>query len=895
MENKMDKASIKKFVLSVKKILLESAQKSGYESAAESMAYLWFMRIVAVHYMSVNGFLPRNADKADFFETCKALKKYLPEFFFEAEEFVFPHDVIKKELLQISDAFINKPEIIGTLHQYFIEERKSEVFNLLKSNIRVSKEDLPAATQIFTPRWLVEYLVQNSLGAFCEKPLQSWRYFVKGSQSFQRDVKNIKLIDPCMGSANILLYAFDVFIDLYKLSGVKPEDAASIILKNNLYGLEIDERAYRIAYFSLIVKARSYDENIFCKKIPHNLCEIQEDDKTFKNAKLYGSLLNISCAPKNPSLKRQALIMSQKYDVVVTNPPYMGRKSLNSTLAAFLHTYYPQSKSELYSAFIVACIRMLNKGGICAMLTIHTWMFISSFEKLRRFVLENTQIISMLHTGAATFEELRPFNALSTAFCLKKCKHSTPSIFIRLTDYLSTQAKIENFAKKKNRFIINQHDFSSIPKSPFVYWLSHDMKNAFSKNKTLGHYCKPRQGLATGDNKRFVRRWYEVEQSEIGFGCVSICEFHASGKKYAPYNKGGGYRKWYGNNEYIIKFDKESFESLSEQGNHLPSRQHYFKEGITWSLFGFENFSVRYKPSGFVFDVSGSSMFPEDNLKYILAFLSSNVAFSFLSAIAPTVNFQVGNISSLPFKIDETAKGEIEALADENIALVKQDWDSFEVSWDFVSHPLARQGLISEAFKEWEITAQKRYNAVLANEKRMNEIFAKIYGVRVDSNVQKRDVSVATADLERDIRTLVSYATGWIFGRFSQRHADLLSMRQITDLFIDYIDTAFGRTDENLAFISKALGGGCKNPKEVIFEYYSKHFFKHHYKAYKKCPIYWQISYSGFDGLLYMHNYNSSVLEKLGCAHSKAQHFKMNKDAGIVANYESFFSILPRK
>jgi hypothetical protein len=847
-----NKTQIKNFAFSAKKILCSCTD--------EETAFIWFSRITAVHYMKINGYIPEKLVGLGFDSLCRALSAYLPEFFYETKAAhssdAIPLDHIMREISKIdNDVFIENPEVIGEIYQHYISDQKEQAFLLLQKNIRITKENLPAATQIFTPRWLVRYLVENSLGVLLGET-ESFDFYIKeqGSLNAGFDPAKIKLIDPCMGTANMLLCAFDVLMEAYKKQSIPSRDAAGLILRNNLFGIDIDEKVYRLAYFALMMKARCHDPDIFEKEVKHNLCVLQEDDGIFHNAKLYGSLIKVKQVPKNHPLARQAKIMSDKYDVVITNPPYMGKKSLCKELSEFLDNYYPCGKSELYSAFIVSCVQMLKEGGICAMVTIHSWMFISSFARLREFVLQNTAILSLVHTGAATFEELNSHNALATAFCLKKGKPCRPSVFIRLTRYLKPELKIKNFHNPSNKFIIDQNEFNKIPKKAFIYGLGEDMRRAFWENIPLGQYCRPRQGIATGDNKSFVYRWYQVPPGSIAFGCRSIEEFHATGKQYAPYNKGGNFRKWYGNNEFVIKFDKESFEKLAVQGNKLPSRQYYFKEGITWSLFGFENFSVRCKPCGFVFDVAGSSLFPRENIKYILAFLSSKIAFEFLSAIAPTVNFQVGDIASLPLKIDEGYKSEIEHLADENIKISKEDWDSFELSWDFKVHPLAVPGRLSENFEAWSDAALKRYNTLKSNEERLNQIFAEIYGISVPPRVDSRDIAIATADLNRDIKSFVSYVVGCIFGRYAEGGHDLLSVQEITKLFTGYVEENLGYSGENLDFIAKALGYKTKKPEVAILNYLSKRFFKDHYAAYKKCPIYQQICTGGFNGFLYIHN-----------------------------------------
>ncbi|MCR4614903.1 MAG: BREX-1 system adenine-specific DNA-methyltransferase PglX [Clostridiales bacterium] len=823
-----------------RKALLARIDAIGYAQTMEEAAYTWFNRFIALRFMEVNGYLPSKVrvftdetgafkpeilkqalsveidglnrekvldlvDKQDneglykylIITQCNALNAVLPHMFEKIAnwmELLFPDDLLKGDSVigrMISDIPVDdwhdNIEIIGWLYQYYNAELKDETFALLKKNVKITKERIPAATQLFTPDWIVRYMVENSLGRILVDSLQwtvdseearverekqfaekmGWKYYLPEapqtpevrkqlstahySLTTDFQVENLKIIDPCMGSGHILVYAFDVLMQIYAYFGRSESEAAKSILENNLYGLDIDDRVGQLAYFAVMMKARKYNRSIMNGKVMPNVVSIQDSNlmtdefidyvagkdadmkadlvllrKTFKDAKEYGSILNAPAVNYDAiydriekisgscdeslfvaqykkdvtelllPLVKQAQIMSQKYDVVVTNPPYMGRKSLNNTVGKFLKENYPAGKSELYSAFIVKCIDMTKSNGFTAMITIHTWMFISSFEELRKTVLRNTTISSMMHTGAATFEDLNSFNVLSTAFSLRKVKiDNYISSFLRLADYYSTDLKLENFHNPSCCYYIKQNTMKTVPGNPFVYWISDNFRNNFIKFKQLRTFSEPKQGLATGNNDEFVRLWQEVDLNKTGFGLPSAEAAYNSKKKWFPYNKGGEYRKWYGMNEYVVNWEKDGFEikHFTDENGKLRSRPQntdkYFRQGITWSLFGFENFGVRYKTSGFVFDVSGSSMFPnEDEIYYILAFLASSVSFSYLSVLAPTVNFQVGNIGDLPLTIEKDKKPRIDVLSKNNISISKTDWDSFETSWDFKRHPL---------------------------------------------------------------------------------------------------------------------------------------------------------------------------------------------------------------
>lgn len=769
--------------------LLDEIRCKGYAQVMEEAACGWFSRFIGLRFMEVNGFLPSGvrvfSDEQGRFDPailgdagspeqeglyrsllialCNDLSGPLPELFGNNAgwmELLLPRGLLDPEgvvgqlVSRIPEEdWLDAVQIIGWLYQSYNSQLKDDTFALLKKNVKISKERIPAATQLFTPDWIVGYLVENSLGRLyvdavlpenlteaqrleAEKEIAAamgWHYFlpepeqastVRRHRRRSLDLQQIKIIDPCMGSGHILVYAFHVLMQIYTARGWSEGDAAKSILENNLYGLDLDDRVAGLGSFALMMKARKYHPDLLSSGIRPNLLAIQDSGfltdeciaelapdrqtredlrllrDTFRDAKDYGSLikvpiLNLDALCRDDTgplqlLVRQAKILAQKYDVVITNPPYMGKKSLNSKLSAFLDAHYPTGKSELYSAFICQCSHMTKPGGFTAMVTIHTWMFIRSFEALRRKLLETSTLFSMMHTGAATFEELNSFNVLATAFVLGKGRiPDYRSAFLRLAHYYQPEEKRRNFDNPQCRYDLCQQEFLRIPGAPFVYWISGTAVRNFDRFSQLRSYAQPKQGLATGDNDRFVRFWHEVSFERIGFGCADGEQAAASGQKWFPYNKGGDFRKWYGMNEYVIDWEADGNRLRAFPGAVLRNPGCYFRRGITWSLFGFENFGVRYKTQGFLFDVSGSSLFPgEDELFYILAFLAGKVAFHYLSVLAPTVNFQVGNIGDLPLCIDGERKEKISQISRETVELAKEDWDDFETSWDFQHHPL---------------------------------------------------------------------------------------------------------------------------------------------------------------------------------------------------------------
>jgi type II restriction/modification system DNA methylase subunit YeeA len=1040
--------TLNKAEMQQRKSLVSRIKEKGFNNVIEEVAYTWFNRFIALRFMEVNDYLPtgirvlssiepgkkepdiikealnidldidselvyRLQDDNDtetlyrylLVKQCNALKEILPGLFEKIEDYteiLLPSNLLAEGsvIRQLVDSipeedFKDQVEIIGWMYQYYISEKKDEVFEGLKKNIKITKENIPAATQLFTPDWIVKYMVENSLGRLWleghpdEELKSKWKYYLEEAEQEPevqkhleeirekcKDIRpeDIKVLDPAMGSGHILVYAFDVLYDIYKSAGYSERDIPRLILENNLYGLDIDDRAGQLAYFAVMMKARSKSRRIFRENININVCAIQESNgfpkeaidylvnpeeteikkrihredveyliNAFYDAKEYGSILEVKpidfdaierrleeirnggtqdlfeyqyrniILEKIPALVKQARIMSQKYDVVCTNPPYMGKKSLNHGLSDYMDLHYTLGKSELYSAFILKCIDYTKKEGFVSMITIHTWMFISSFENLRQFILNSMTIISMLHTGPATFEELNSFNVLATAFCFRKVQiKSYISNFVRLADYYKTEDKISNYHNNRNKYLLPQNEFNLIPGSPFVYWVSKIARDIFNKSKPLRDYSEPKQGLATGDNNRFVRYWFEVSTERLCLHAKNNEDAIESGAKWFPYNKGGNFRKWYGMNEYVINWHNGGNELKNFKGSVLRNSKFYFKKGITWSLFGFENFSVRYKDSGFLFDVSGSSMFPSENIMfYILAFLTSKVAFMYLSILAPTVNFQVGNIGDLPLLIDEKYKSEIEILAKENIDISREDWDDFEESWDFIKHPLLKYSTskkLTDIFNDWTVYSTNRYNKLKQNEEKINEIFISIYNLQSDitPNVVDRDIALRKADRERDIKSFISYAVGCMFGRYSIDAEGLIyaggdfkdkwkcedgqwkvrkivkddegkviedtwvdatfvpdmdNVLPITDdeyfeddivsRFVQFLKVTFGEDtlEENLDYIADTLGRkSSETARQAIRRYFLKEFYKDHVRVYQKKPIYWLFDSGKQDG-----------------------------------------------
>ncbi len=824
MENgdiKTDASAVCELGLSFEKInqreqLIEEISRRGYVQVMEDAAYTWFNRFIALRFMEVNGLLPSkvriftdkdgsfkpeilkesitveidglNRNKVcDLFDKqsneelyknllitqCNALNKCLPYIFEKISnwmELLFPADILKtdsvvgKMISEITeDDWLEGVQIIGWMYQYYNSEIKDDTFALLKKNIKISKERIPAATQLFTPDWIVRYMVENSLGRLWYEghpdfDKSGWKYYLeetKQEPEVEQQLKNIrkkyaninpneiKIIDPCMGSGHILVYAFDVLLQIYTSCGWSERDAVKSIIENNLYGLDIDDRVGQLAYFAIIMKAAKYNKNILNGETRPNMFDIHDSEfmdndfityvagndsninkelnilrTLFKDAKEFGSILNIPemnfgaiyeridtikhsfeeeknqlnyqtmAIERLLPLVKQAEIMAQKYDVVVTNPPYMGGSGMSKKLGEFVKKHYPDSKSDLFAIFIERCSDMLKKHGYQAMITQHSWMFLSSYEKLRTKLFKYI-FINMIHLGARAFEDIIGEVVQTTGFVL--CNNENlnyKGTYCRLTEPTTQNGKEQMFLSGENRYFSNQSDFTKIPGTPFAYWLSDKFINIFLKGTLLGNIADSKQGIATANNNKYLRLWFECNSSDIFFDCNSHEEALSDDRRWYPYNKGGEFRKWYGNDQYVINWHKDGQELRADKKAVLRNMNYYFRPCFSWSLISTSVAAFRYKPSGYLFDVAGMSCFTEKNFYYLLALCNTNIAMEILKIIAPTINFQCGDIANIPVIIKDEEKVLIEDIAKQNIDIAKQDWNSFETSWEFKKHPL---------------------------------------------------------------------------------------------------------------------------------------------------------------------------------------------------------------
>lgn len=660
---------------------------------------------------------------------------------------------------------IGQVQIIGWMYQYYNTEPKDKVFADLKKNIKISKQNIPAATQLFTPDWIVRYMVENSLGRLWYEghpgfDKSQWKYYLDEApqepqveqqlediraQYAKMEPEQLKVIDPCMGSGHILCYLFDVLMQIYLDNGYSRREAVRSILENNLFGLDIDKRAAQIAYFSVMMKAREYDSNFFSRSnIPQpRVYDIQESNwlggaykhemgnflnsqqhrdtlnyllDAFVDAKEYGSILQIKPldyeglkeawetsaaatagdinmvmwydAAKDAvaQLIEQAVMLSQKYDAVVTNPPYMGASGMGAPLANFIKKYYPDSKSDLFAVCIERGNQMVKLYGFNCMVTMQSWMFLSSFEKMRVNILQTKNITNLMH-----MENMVLGIAFGTAVTVFQngyiAGYKGTYNHVKYEDIEGDEPKM--FPVHGNRFAqVSADDFAKIPGSPVAYWVGNIVYDTYTKYPVLSTVADVRHGLSTGKNELFVRLWYEVNHNEIDFTLTNRSQVQKSQGKFFPYNKGGEFRKWYGNAEYVLWYDAEGQKKMASMSGHRhDGRERYFQEGVSWSFISSSNFGVRYTPTGFVFDVAGSTMFlPHDTLMYVCGLLCSKLGQFFMSIQNPTMNFQVGNLRNVPLIIRE--ENTINATVSDCINKEKDDWDAFETSWDFKKHPL---------------------------------------------------------------------------------------------------------------------------------------------------------------------------------------------------------------
>ena len=666
-------------------------------------------------------------------------------------------------------------QIVGWLYQYYNTEPKEQVFANLKKNIKISAENIPAATQLFTPDWIVRYMVENSLGRLWSEghpdfDKSEWKYYLdeapqepqvaqqlavlrKGYAALTPE--DIKCIDPCMGSGHILAYLFDVLMQIYRSAGYTDRDAAASIVEQNLYGLDIDDRAAQMAYFVVMMKGCHYDSRFLRRHLNPHVYAIQESGELttdalgrlgkqestarvlldgFKNAKEYGSILQpkvtlaeldalqeqlreVDGASDMGSLTdqlvagqivnvlypliEQARMLVQKYDVVVTNPPYMGASNMNPRLNDFIKNHYPDYKSDFFSAFIVRGSEMTKPEGYCGYFTPYVWMFIQSYEKLREYLYSNATIETLIQFEYSAFEEA---TVPVCTFAFKNSHVSKKGCYLRLVDFrggmeVQRQKTLEAIANHDCGFYYEQNtdNFSKIPGSPVAYWAGIAEINAFATNPIIDDVFETKNGMSTTNNNLFLRLWFECDKQKCGFGSYTAESAKNSKKKWFRYNKGGEFRRWYGNNDYLVNWENDGEELKAYVTKHYGSyskeirgESRYFCESITWSGVTSSATGFRYSSQGALFDSGANGLFADntESLMYLLGFLNTRLVVNFVKIKNPTINTGSGTVGKLPICIDSSRKSDVNALAYECVDLSRTDWDSFETSWDFKRHPL---------------------------------------------------------------------------------------------------------------------------------------------------------------------------------------------------------------
>lgn len=1014
----------------------------GYKYVIDEVSYTWFNRIIALRFMEVNNYLDHgirvlssreklanpdiinealnidldiekekvynylDRNKIDqlykylLIKQCNKLGEIIPSVFEEISDYT---ELLLTDNL-LSDNFIIKPlinsideedfkevEIIGWMYQYYISEENERV---IKAKKRYKKEEIPAATQLFTPKWIVKYMVQNSLGRYWiennpehEVLKENWEYYLENDASLEKikeekrekvNIENLKCFDPAMGSGHILVYIFEVLYEIYLISGYRKRDIPRLILENNIYGLEIDDRASQLAVFALIMKAQEYN-NRFLKSLEReyrktgeslslNICSIKETNnftdedisfisnnketevfiKQFEDAKIYGSLTEIKSFNKKYlldrleeiklkkvedfkcgtskekiektlySLIKQADIMTSKYDITITNPPYIGKKYLNSNLKKLLTKKYKDYDTDIFAPFIIYCLEMTKDDGQLGFMTPYVWMFISSYEKLRQEIIENKDISTLVQLQYSGFKGA---TVPICTFTLRNKKSNIPGEYIRLSNFKGPEVqaiKTREAAKNKNvdyRYTVNSNMFKNIKSYPIAYWASEKVFSSFKDNKNLEETGKFSYGVFTCNNNRFLKYWHEVDYNNIG-----------SNNRFVPLNKGGMSRKWFGNLDYVIDYNidgKEIRQNRKNKGQSysIPGENYYFKEHISWSLIGSSDTTFRYYPKGMIFDISAPSLFIDDKEreKYILSLLSTKVTSYYLELLNPTLNMTTSDIKRIPIIYSSYKKDRILSLADEAIKISKDDWNSFETSFNFTKHPLLykrnKSNLIEVSYENWKNNTNKNFYRLKEIEEELNKIFIKIYDLEdeLDYRQEEKNITICKIVDEKSvedkknpyiitknqaIESFMSYIIACIMGRYSPYKDGIMctskdinynqykKFKPIKDNILIITERQYYKNDliskvkefltiifgeeyltENLNFIANNLNisGKNKTSEEKIREYFliRSKFYSSHVSLYKNSPIYFMFDsgkYKGFRALSYIHRYDKDLL-----------------------------------
>ncbi|ROX75821.1 BREX-1 system adenine-specific DNA-methyltransferase PglX [Enterococcus faecium] len=1043
-----------KLIAELKQRASVTSYSEAFQELIEEVAYTWFNRLIAIRFMEVNDYLPdtyrvlsseisgkiepdiitdiydadifeelssneqqqvrtwktdNSAEAMDklyqliFIKICNQLNDYLPELFEEVEDYtelLFTASYIKKDgviadLLSIPEDDFNvqaggQVEIIGWLYQYYNSEPHNKVVNIYKGIVK--KQDIPAATQLFTTDWVVRYMVDNSLGKYWldrypnSELRNKLKYLIPDKYAFKQatSVSNLKpeelkIIDNAMGSGHILVYAFDVLMEIYLTLGYSERDAARAIVEYNLYGLEIDKRAYQLSYFAIMMKGRQYDRLFLKKSLSPNLREFIDSPKVtdeyqeriselnndkdserwneykelifdqFENGKELGSIIKL-VDKNNQAITKEYLgkvreyiskfneftnmdilygmkeiqekylhildvaeMLVDKYVAVVTNPPYLNK--MDKKLKKYVNDNYSDVKKDLFSVFIKLNSQMLIDNGYASFMAPFVWMFISSYEKLRSFLINERNISSLIQMEYSSFEEA---TVPLCTFTIKNSNEQEGS-YIKLSDFtggmevqrVKALEAINHYESCNYFYCTNQNNFKKIPEKPIAYWAGKNLFRNFEILPSINEFVDVNQGLITSNNDKFLRLWWEVEFDKIKFNAKSLKCFVNSGKKWAPYNKGGSYRKWYGNYDYIVNWENNGAEikNFIEDKGKVRSRpqniKHYFFEALTWSEITSSRFSLRYREYGSIHGNKGMSAFSTNHLSMmnILAVVNSKVGDYILNILNPTISLGVGDFKRFPIKVINSI--DIDKISENLVDIYKKDWDSYELSWNFNRHPLLKNifkdNILRQSIKDLEQDCVKNIEVAIENEEYLNVWVINEYGLNseLSYSVNSSDVGLRKGTTKSEIKSFISYSMGVIFGRYSIDEDGLIyaggewdpsryqkfkpdadnvllitddeyfkdSQIDIVNRFIDFVEITFGKEtlEENLQFIADTLGGKGTS-REIIRRYFVKDFYKDHLKTYSNRPIYWQLDsgkQNGFKALMYLHRYTPDQLGKV--------------------------------
>lgn len=1029
---------------------IEKVKEKGVDQVIEEVAYTWFNRFSALRFMEVNNYLPTRirvfTDENNSFKPqilteaihmeldgldmekvydlkeknnndelfkyliitqCNALSKILPGMFqkiADYTELLFPDNllregsVIEQMIKKIPQEDFNaesgngQVEILGWLYQYYISEKHEEVVDPLHGKV-VKKEEVPAATQLFTTDWVVRYIIDNSVGRYWiernpeSKLKDDLQYFVMPKDGNLPIVnekvtpQDITVFDPCVGSGHFLVYTFEVLIKIYVEYGYTEREAAKEIVEHNLFGLDIDDRAVQLAYFAVMMKARQYDRRFFSRDLqPHVYCieesngitsaplhdmgigfsqeeygkavkQIMQLIEEFQDAKEYGSILQITkhdwdslrrfavprgvsegqleldihgeqaAAARLQDIINVAEIMTKKYAVVATNPPYLNK--YDPALKKYLYDTYKDYWNDLFSVFIYRNGLYCQRDGYLGFMTPFVWMFISSYEKLRHYVINNLSITTLIQFEYSAFSDA---TVPICSFVIKNSQNDERGTFIRLSDFTGGMEVQKRFFLDGVRetssctyiYEANQKDFEKIPGSPIAYWANANIFADFEKGVPVGEIAEVKRGMTTSDNNRFLRYWPEVAWDRVCTNASDKEKALESQAKWFPYSKGGGYRKWYGYQEYLIDWenDGKNVIDFAKTINKSYTRtivniSYYFRPSVGFCYITSGPFSMRWIPEGFLYDSGGPGMFADEKTRIkLIACMNSKPAQVILKMISPTINLQIADVVRMPFLFEDNKYELIERIVKENISISKQDWDSYETSWNFNSDPIVRKALSRDHWNgEGPITIEyvyrflaqdfeENFRRLKENEEELNRIFIDIYGLQdeLTPEVEDKDVTVRRPDREGDIKNFISYAVGCMMGRYNYGGsgleyaggtwdaskykyypADVDGILPICDdeyfeddivgRFVDFVKEVFGAEtlEENLKYIADSLGGSG-SPREVIRDYFLNGFYTDHLKMYQKRPIYWLFDSgkkNGFKCLVYMHRYKPDTIARI--------------------------------